>query len=73
MVYRKCGMDADAVSLLEQRLTALNQEITDDRSLGPQYQIGHSYVTPLEAVPVADCGIRFNADTDSSARRTAFR
>jgi 5-methylcytosine-specific restriction protein B len=50
----KCGMNADAISLLEQRLTALNQEIAEDRSLGPQYRIGHSYVTPLEAVPVAD-------------------
>src|SRR5208337_3526866 len=42
----RCGLDADIVTLIEQRMTALNQEIGQDRSLGTQYRIGHSYVTP---------------------------
>jgi len=44
----KCGLDDDMVSLIEERLNALNREIEEDRSLGNQYRIGHSYVTPVE-------------------------
>lgn len=40
--------------MIEQRMNALNGEIDQDRSLGPQYRIGHSYVTPLAGVPVDD-------------------
>lgn len=50
----RCGLASDAVDFVEQRLTTLNQEIADDRSLGPQYRIGHSYVTPVEALPSGD-------------------
>lgn len=42
----RCGLHDDDVSLVEQRMNALNEEIGQDRSLGPQYRIGHSYVTP---------------------------
>jgi 5-methylcytosine-specific restriction enzyme B len=49
-----CGFDADTLTLIEERLTALNKEISADRSLGSQYRIGHSYVTPLDGVPVVD-------------------
>ena len=31
-------------------MDALNAEIAADRGLGPQFQIGHSYLTPMEAV-----------------------
>ena len=46
------GMDATAIKHIQTRIAALNQEIAADRALGPQFQIGHSYVTPHE--PVAD-------------------
>lgn len=46
------GMDAAAISYIQTRMAALNLEISADRALGPQFQIGHSYVTPHE--PVAD-------------------
>jgi 5-methylcytosine-specific restriction protein B len=42
----RCGLQEDDVALIEQRMNALNEEIGQDRSLGPQYCIGHSYVTP---------------------------
>lgn len=42
----RCGMAAEIISLIEERMNELNQEIRGDRSLGPQYSIGHSYVTP---------------------------
>ena len=50
----RCNLSAEVVSMIEQRMNALNGEIDQDRSLGPQYRIGHSYVTPLAGVPVDD-------------------
>lgn len=46
------GMDTTAITHIQTRMAALNQEIATDRTLGAQFQIGHSYVTPHE--PVAD-------------------
>lgn len=46
------GMDAAAITHIQTRMAALNQEIAADRALGAQFQIGHSYVTPHE--PVTD-------------------
>ena len=34
------------LSEIEARICALNQEIASTVSLGPQFRIGHSYVTP---------------------------
>ena len=42
----RVGLTAEDVSTIEQRMSALNNEIEDDRSLGQQFRIGHSYVTP---------------------------
>lgn len=50
----RCSLPAEVVSLIEQRMNALNDEIAQDRSLGPQYRIGHSYVTPAAGVALAD-------------------
>ncbi|MER9465389.1 AAA family ATPase [Mesorhizobium sp. M0482] len=46
----KCGLAADTISLIEHRMNALNEEIGQDRSLGQQYRIGHSCVTPAGAL-----------------------
>lgn len=51
------GMDGLAINHIRAKMDALNQEIADDRSLGVQFQIGHSYVTPYEAV--ADAQVWF--------------
>ncbi len=40
------GLDSDVVDLIRTRMTALNDEISDDRTLGPQFRVGHSYITP---------------------------
>ncbi len=40
------GMDVDLVSLIVDRMVALNQEIADDTLLGENYQIGHSFFCP---------------------------
>jgi len=50
----RCEFSEDVVGLIEQRMSALNKEIEEDRSLGPQYRVGHSYVTPLEGALIGD-------------------
>jgi 5-methylcytosine-specific restriction protein B len=53
------GMDVAELAHIQTRMEALNQEIAADRTLGAQFQIGHSYVTPHE--PVADVWAWFEA------------
>jgi 5-methylcytosine-specific restriction protein B len=43
-VVDKCGVEPTLADDIERRMTELNQRITD--TLGDQYRIGHSYVTP---------------------------
>jgi 5-methylcytosine-specific restriction protein B len=49
----KGGIEADMVTFIAERMNALNEEIDGDRSLGPQYRIGHSYVTPLRKISMS--------------------
>jgi len=42
----KCGLDEAILTEIETRISALNAELTSATSLGPQFRIGHSYVTP---------------------------
>ena len=40
------SIDAEILKEIEQRINALNSRISGEPSLGPQFQVGHSYVTP---------------------------
>ena len=51
-VHRQCGIDLDFLTAIEHHMTSLNERIADDRSLGPQFRVGHSYVTPPEDTPI---------------------
>ena len=53
-VASKSGVDKGLLSLIENRLTALNLEIEKDASLGSQYRIGHSFVTPAFSTEIVD-------------------
>jgi 5-methylcytosine-specific restriction protein B len=44
------GAPVELVSEIENRLNKLNVEIANDRALGAQYRVGHSFVTPPEAL-----------------------
>ena len=51
--WEKCltadyGFDRAFVLELRSRIEALNQQIAGDDRLGPQYRIGHSYLTPSD-------------------------
>lgn len=50
----QAGIDAEALNEIQQRMSALNDEIASDRSLGAQFRIGHSYVTPGSGERVRD-------------------
>jgi 5-methylcytosine-specific restriction enzyme B len=50
----KGALDAETIAFIEQKLTALNIEIAADRSLGPQFRVGHSYVTPTEGMTIVN-------------------
>lgn len=49
-----CQVAADVVHEIEQRIGQLNTEITEDASLGRQFRIGHSYVTPSSSANIDD-------------------
>ena len=50
----KAGLDADAVEDIRRLMSELNEEIANDRALGAQFKVGHSYVTPGASVPIGD-------------------
>ena len=53
-VHAQCGIDKETLVEIEQRIVNLNQEISDDSSLGSQFRLGHSYVTPPFEQPIDD-------------------
>lgn len=48
------GMSIAVVDRVAERVTALNTKISEASSLGPQFRIGHSYVTPEQDELVSD-------------------
>ena len=62
----KAGIDAAVIALIERLMSELNVEIENDRSLGAQFKIGHSYVTPGlgETIPDAPTWFRQIVNTE---------
>ncbi len=48
------GIESGLLTEIEQRMNVLNAEISAAISLGPQFRIGHSYVTPENDSLIAD-------------------
>ena len=53
-ILEEFDVDTDQLSHVEARVTALNDEISNDPGLGAQYRIGHSFITPTESLPDGD-------------------
>ena len=53
------GLDDHAISKIQRLMAELNDEIANDRSLGKQFRIGHSYVTPERGEKIDDAGAWF--------------
>ena len=50
----ECGLDSDTIQKIREAMTVLNDKIEKDRSLGKQFRIGHSYVTPTLNEEIGD-------------------
>lgn len=53
-VHEHSDIDPDALSQIKGKLDSLNQTIAEDPNLGPQFRIGHSFVTPNDKIPDAN-------------------
>ena len=51
---QQAGLDQGSVGKIRDLMNALNEEIASDRSLGAQFGIGHSYVTPALGEKISD-------------------
>ncbi|MBB3973366.1 McrB family protein [Hansschlegelia beijingensis] len=52
------GVPSALVSEIGARMNALNAAIAEDRALGPQFQVGHSFVTPASDDALTEDGWR---------------
>jgi len=64
-VTTQCGIDTDILDEIESKILTLNTEITSDSSLGEQFSIGHSYVTPPFGIPIKDAREWFRQVVDT--------
>ncbi|MEW5993562.1 MAG: AAA family ATPase [Candidatus Zixiibacteriota bacterium] len=64
-VQSQCGIDSEILVEIEKRFIALNSEISADTGLGPQFRVGHSYVTPPFGVPISDAREWFRQVVDT--------
>ncbi len=53
-VNTQCGIDSEILVEIEKRIHALNTIISADSGLGPQFRVGHSYVTPPLSLKIND-------------------
>lgn len=53
-VHERSRIDLDLLDDIRARIQKLNITITDDSTLGPQFRIGHSYVTPALDAEIKD-------------------
>lgn len=53
-VHSKTAISTHTLDVIQYQMNKLNQIISDDSRLGPQFQIGHSYFTPHKGLEVPD-------------------
>ena len=63
-VHEQSGIDPEMLQRIKSKLDSLNEAIADDQNLGPQFKIGHSFVTPTEQIPDADVWFRQVVETE---------
>jgi 5-methylcytosine-specific restriction protein B len=64
-VHAQYGIEYEILVEIEKRIIVLNNEIAADTSLGPQFRIGHSYVTPPRDIPISDAREWFRQVVDT--------
>jgi len=58
------GLAGDVLDLVRDRMAVLNDEIAADRALGPQFRVGHSYITPTDPLDDPKAWFRDTVDTE---------
>ncbi|HCI5453494.1 TPA: AAA family ATPase [Enterobacter kobei] len=53
-VNQRFNVSVETLALIESQITALNEKLSRDAALGPQFCIGHSYVTPPAGLKIDD-------------------
>ena len=53
-VHEQSDVALEFLTIVEARMITLNERIANDRSLGPQFRVGHSYVTPVPGMTIDD-------------------
>ena len=64
-VHRQCGIDSKFLDEVKRRIDLLNDEITADASLGRQFRIGHSFVTPAPGLSMTNAHEWFKQVVDT--------
>jgi 5-methylcytosine-specific restriction enzyme B len=64
-VKSQCGIGLEILIEIEKRVNTLNEEISADTNLGPQFRVGHSYVTPPFGIPISDAREWFRQVVDT--------
>jgi 5-methylcytosine-specific restriction protein B len=64
-VHDQFGIDSEILFEIEKRILALNEVITVDTTLGRQFRIGHSYVTPPTGISITDAREWFKQVVDT--------
>ena len=72
-VHEQSGIGLDSLLQIKNKLDSLNQTIADDPNLGPQFRIGHSFVTPTDRIDDADDWFRHIGDREDLDRQMALR
>ncbi len=63
-VNQQCDIDPETLSRIKNKLDSLNETIADDPNLGPQFRIGHSFVTPNDKIDNANDWFRQVVETE---------
>ena len=63
-VHEQSGIRQETLSQIKSKLDSLNQTIAEDPNLGPQFAIGHSFVTPNDKIDNADEWFRQVVETE---------
>ena len=51
-VHNNFSIDYGILLEIEDRIVSLNNNISQDKALGPQFRVGHSYITPISGTSI---------------------
>ena len=67
-VHEQFEIGHEELSKIGEKLRSLNTTLSDDSNLGPQFRIGHSFVTPRTGSKISDAGQWFRQVVQTEIR-----